>query len=664
MKRTVKTALATLLIFSLLLSSCAPRVDVSDRSSVSEAASNGVSALESVPAPAEESGDESEPDLSGPESGLEAEERESLREEGDAGTESAASGGIADSIRPISETGDASLDLTIPAVFKITRPDKKITTTYEAYFITGTSDPSQKVFFEDEEIERLGESGLFGVLAPLQMGDNTFTFSQGDDSETVTITRKAEDQTTAVSEITQSSMFPSVQGGVKVGGAIPLRCVAPSGAEVTATFGDKTVPLTQAAQASQGIPAVFTGKLTVTGDYKADITEKIGPVSYTMTYNGKTKEYTSSGDLYIAGENSVIAIEVTSYAGFVYNTTTVAYDFKEKMKQGARDYVVWQSNDYFELSSGGYISTEMCKIIEGDVTVANTIKSPSASVRDTYEAYSFAVSSFPAYYTRIVDGVFYVTFYNTKGVPEADVSDSRLFSDVAVTARENATTYAFSLKNAGKLWGYNVSCADDALTLKFKYTPGLSTDASRPFAGITILLDPGHGGTDGGALGVPGSTGPSENIINLAHAYAIRDELKALGATVYLTRGDDSYMHLDARSRAIEEYDADLFLSVHHNSVREDKDANTISGFEMYYHTSFSKKLAESMMAGLASGVSRNNRSVNQSAYRVTLMPYAPSILMELGFMSNPREYENMTDADQISYVAQAVVDGVRRALE
>jgi N-acetylmuramoyl-L-alanine amidase len=569
-----------------------------------------------------------------------------------------------DTLLTATATGDKELNLSIPTTLRITRPAEDLTTTYATYFITGTSDPGLPLYFEGEEIIRQGTKGTFGVLVNLEMGSNAFSFTQGDKRVSAFITRK-KSSSAPLTIIQQSSMFPAVQGGAKVGGTIPVRCIAPAGAEVTASFGGKSVSLTQVAAASPGIPATFTGKLTVAGDYASGVTTRAGAVTYTLRHNGETTSYKSSGEMFIAGEGAGIAIRVTEYAGFVYPDLDDLSQIREKVKAGAADYIIDQNNSYFKLSSGGWVSTDRVKIIEGETKVSSTLKGAESDFDTSRETYTFSATRFPFYYSRVSDGAFYLTFYNTSGTPKPSVTSSKLFSSVSASEKENGSVvYAFKLKESASVWGYDVAFEDGTITLQFNYRPRLSTSTAKPLDGIRILLDPGHGGTDPGALGVAGLTGPYESTINLAHAYAVRDKLTSLGAKVMLTTNQDIYFSLDDRIKTIEDWDADLYLSIHHNSIGETADANKAAGMEVYYHTGYSKRLANSMMEGLSANLNRNNRFVSQSYFRVTLMPYAPAILMELGYMSNPLEYEKATTQSQINQVAEAIADGVQRALK
>lgn len=556
-----------------------------------------------------------------------------------------------------------SVNLTIPQKLDVTRPAEKITTTYNKYFIMGTSDPKLPVYIGGEEIERQGSKGVFGVFVNLDMGANKFTFKQGDDTKTVTITRKAYVNPSAVpiTEIQQSSMVPAIFSGVKAGGELELSCVAPSGASVTATFDGQSVKLKQTAQAKAGVPATFKGTLPLNGSYDGDVTKKIGKVTYRLEYNGKTKKYTSTGDVYVAGENSNVAVRIKSYMGFVYPNLSNLSIIKEKLKEGAVDFLKSQDNTYAGLASGGYVSKEHLEVVTGKVSVSNKFSKVKFSGKSKSESYIFTGTNKPAYVTKLSDGKFSITFYNTTGEPAPNIANSKLFSGVSVSSGERYVTYAFTQKNSS-LWGYVVDYTENGTVLTFKYKPKLSS-GSQPFEGITVILDPGHGGTDSGALGFAQLKGPTETDVNLAHAYAARDVLESMGAKVAFTRRQDVFFSLDDRLRAQEATGADVFVSIHHNSIGENVDANKISGVEVYYHTALSKKLANSMMTAVTTNANRKPRFVQQSYYRVTLSPYSPSILLELGYMSNPLEYERAANNAQIDKAAEAIAEGIRQAL-
>ena len=104
-------------------------------------------------------------------------------------------------------------------------------------------------------------------------------------------------------------------------------------------------------------------------------------------------------------------------------------------------------------------------------------------------------------------------------------------------------------------------------------------------------------------------------------------------------------------------------MSLHHNSVGQGSDGNKATGTEVYFHHGQSEQLAESLAANISGQLGRKNRGTNQSLFRVTMLPHAPSVLIELGFLPNPVEYESAATPADIQKVAQAVGNAVIEVL-
>jgi N-acetylmuramoyl-L-alanine amidase len=119
-----------------------------------------------------------------------------------------------------------------------------------------------------------------------------------------------------------------------------------------------------------------------------------------------------------------------------------------------------------------------------------------------------------------------------------------------------------------------------------------SRAADKPLLGRTILIDPGHGGTDPGAL----RSGIEEKNITLAVSLRLRDRLTALGAAVHLTRDVDEPVALTARLQDSNTMCPDLFLSIHVNAVGD----THITGIETYYYDGRGQLLARMVLDTLS----------------------------------------------------------------
>ncbi|KGK86307.1 N-acetylmuramoyl-L-alanine amidase [Desulfosporosinus sp. HMP52] len=184
-------------------------------------------------------------------------------------------------------------------------------------------------------------------------------------------------------------------------------------------------------------------------------------------------------------------------------------------------------------------------------------------------------------------------------------------------------------------------------------------------SGKTIMIDPGHGGPDTGAIG-PSKTYEKNN--TLAIALALRDTLKQAGATVILTRDKDispceNYSEIEdlqARVNLANNAKPDLFISIHN-------DANTksdIQGTSTYYSQDnpqnfASQHLANSIQSAVIGTIKSNNRGLKQAGFYVLRNTTMPAILLETAFISNPYEEARLQNPNFHKNVASSILIGI-----
>jgi N-acetylmuramoyl-L-alanine amidase len=196
----------------------------------------------------------------------------------------------------------------------------------------------------------------------------------------------------------------------------------------------------------------------------------------------------------------------------------------------------------------------------------------------------------------------------------------------------------------------------------FGYTQELSKDRRRltlhfrrsPIAGKTIVLDPGHGGVDMGACGRQGTR---EKDINLEVSMRLKNLLEEAGAKVVMTRTDDSFISLYERPFLANHLFCNLFISIHANNHTNFK----VNGIEVYHHSQRrdAKLLAEKVMERLVAKTKLNNRGVKANDYCVTRETQMPSILVELGYLSNYKEESILRTAEYRIKAAEAIFEGI-----
>ena len=239
-----------------------------------------------------------------------------------------------------------------------------------------------------------------------------------------------------------------------------------------------------------------------------------------------------------------------------------------------------------------------------------------------------------------------------------------------------------------------------AATLRLTLTIALllvATVAAR--ADYTVVLDPGHGGRDGGAIGRMGTV---EKEVTLRFARSLADHLRGAGVTVHLTRDGDSSLRLSERVAIARAHEADLFVSLHADSIRH----KTLRGASVY---TLSETASDTVAASLAEGEARSDvlagfegdmgadegvadilidlmrretelfsqgfakaavRSLGQTTrvirnphrsanFRVLRAPDVPSVLVELGYISNRKDEAQLADPAWRARIAAALGDAI-----
>ncbi|HMM21615.1 MAG TPA: N-acetylmuramoyl-L-alanine amidase [Selenomonadales bacterium] len=178
--------------------------------------------------------------------------------------------------------------------------------------------------------------------------------------------------------------------------------------------------------------------------------------------------------------------------------------------------------------------------------------------------------------------------------------------------------------------------------------------------GKVIVVDPGHGGNNPGATG----NGSIEAANNLAVGLKLRDKLQQAGAKVYMTRETDRNVapvgstlgeELQARVDLAESKGADLFVSVHSNDNPDPK----IAGAMTFYSSGKSSKLASEVQSALVQATGAANKGTSSATFYVLRNTTMPSILVEMGFVSNPQEAAKLNDNSYRNKVAQGVFNGL-----
>jgi len=221
----------------------------------------------------------------------------------------------------------------------------------------------------------------------------------------------------------------------------------------------------------------------------------------------------------------------------------------------------------------------------------------------------------------------------------------------------------------------------------------------RPAKLMTVVIDPGHGGADGGAKGANGTV---EKDITLAFALELQEKLRAAGRyQVFMTRDADTFLRLDDRVRIARQHEADLFISIHADTINvkglrgatvytvsdkaSDADAQALAdrenlsdqlggiAMEGQSHEvadilvdlirrethGFSINFARALVDELSTNVGLIKNPHRYAGFKVLRAPDVPSVLVELGYLSNPKDEAQLRDPDWRGRAAASIANAV-----
>ena len=212
-----------------------------------------------------------------------------------------------------------------------------------------------------------------------------------------------------------------------------------------------------------------------------------------------------------------------------------------------------------------------------------------------------------------------------------------------------------------------------ALALGLMNPPSAVVPVCADLTGLTVAVDPGHGGYDGGARAHDSRRW--EKDINLEIALLLADELEGRGAKAVLTRTEDVDLaggntagktrkraDLQRRLDIAKEAGADVFLSIHLNEYRD----RSQSGPQVFYQRGgdAGRLLAGALQEALIAGLSPQKERKAMAGDYYVLRGELPSALVECGFLSNAQEEKLLLSPAYQRRIAKAVADGLARWCE
>ena len=542
----------------------------------------------------------------------------------------------------------------------IVSPTQTTFTTHEpSVTFSGASDPNFPVTLNGVEITTTDINGYFTVSAPLHSGPNTFTFYHKARTITYNITRQVEILRTV-----------APTGNIATDGnmAVTISAIAYENATVTAHINGVTVQLRVDEGAVDEADRIshftrFVGTFTTPAGTANE--QNLGAITITAEYNGH-RESRAGATVRVNRRVPVsdgvpvvvIADQARTFPPNTLNNIPSANFFP--LPRGAMDYAVGNEITYTSRRGNTYrfrVLASGLRVLSSDIQGAtdfvanNAISGLNVSTQGRFTYVTVNTAQRVSYSVRYTGTQFIVTFHHTISTPGGSVALNA--NPMFTNASWSDNVLTLTLARNGGFMGYR-AYFDDNGNLAFRFnTPPSSLSNAR------IAIDIGHGGNDPGALGFLAAY--PEAVINRRVAEFLAEELRSRGATVLLI-DNSSNPSLQNRVAQAEAFNADMFVSIHHNASTR----SAAVGTETFYFYSYGRPTAAAIARHVSAALGTTNRGAQHSFYHITLSAQFPSILVEGGFMTNPREYEKLI---QVSYqraiavgIANGIADGIAAA--
>jgi len=553
------------------------------------------------------------------------------------------------------------------ALFLAYPPNNHKTASGSIFFI-GSAPLNGQVLVNGKVIDR-NKSGHFAPSFPLKVGENQFTLRHLNETIKVKIIRLAsEPEIPTGAAFAEDSLTPNQDVARLPGELICFGAIAPQNAKISVEIANQTVSLYPQARVTTLPPnsALLTDTnepktLTQSGEYSGCTSilsvGNYGQPIFSINVNGETTTATSPGTIEIISPSKLEVIEVKAKSGVARTGASTDYSRLTPLPQGTRAAVTGKEGKWLRLDYGAWIKAEETTTLPQQIPPKTIIRSIRSRQVDQATEIIFPLEVPVPVSVQQGDSSITLNLYNT--VAQTDVI--RLDSDPLIKRLDwqqitpTQVQYTFNLKTEQQ-WGYDLRYEGNSLIFTLQHPPKVQKQVSAPLEGVKILLDPGHGGRESGSVG---PTGYPEKDANLVISKLIKTQLEQKGATVFLTRSKDLDLSLDARVKMIEEIQPDLAISIHYNALPDGGNAMKTKGLSVFWYQPQASDLSLFLQDYLVKKLKRSSYGVYWKNLALTRPANTPSILLELGFMINPDEFDWIVNPQAQTRVARAIAEGL-----
>lgn len=544
------------------------------------------------------------------------------------------------------------------------RSDSTVVTDTRVYF-RGFADPSGTLFLNGVEVP-VYSTGVFAAPLSLREGSNELQIQLAVGSDTlrkrmVVLYQKPKPPApTGGFAIESVRVLPEGELWLQPGDLLQVEMKATPGMEAT-FYND--IPLFEADPAETGVAGIYRGEYKI---QPSDVlTDFRVPFYLRDKSSGKSVTVSSSQRLTVLNQPYVLTGVTTTGAAPLYYG--LGSDRLGGAKMGELDSLVkleisGRMGSMYRVRLSGktqaYIPVGHVRMLEGahfrpySLTGSWMVSSDSTFdyvniALDERLPYTHMVQQGP---TRIVVDV-YGAVSNSNWITQKE--GLRAISNVWYEQISKDVFRVFIELKDKQLWGYRVGYEDNRLVVRVKPRPN-----TQRLQGLTVAVDAGHGGSNPGAAGM--AAGAREKTLTLAMALKLRDALERAGATVLMTRTGDQSVSNSYRLNRFRQSDADLLVSIHCNAS-----VNPMAqGVSTYYRHQAYRPLSQHIQTEMRKLGLADFGNVGGFNFILNSPTELPSVLVEVGFLSNPADEERLLDPWFHGEVAARIVAGIEGFLD
>ena len=548
-------------------------------------------------------------------------------------------------------------------------------------FLIGTAPPTGQVSVNGNQIARTA-AGHFAPTFPLQLGENVFSLRYENQQVQIKVTRESnQPEVPAGLAFAKDSLTPRVDIASLPGEYICFGAIAPANAQVAVKLAGVDIPLKARSQVElpdnksvllgenspikKGSMEQYQGCAKTPANSGESKVKKIDlgvPIFY-LTMNERIITQPGTGKISILSPADLEVAEVTADPGVARTGASTDFSRMTPLPKGTRATVIGREGEWIRLDYGAWIKASEVRIVKDAVPPRSIIRSARARQFSGWTEVLFPLEIPVPVTVQEGERTFTLTLYNTTAQTDIiRLDDDPVISRLAwQQISPLQVQYTFNLKSAQQ-WGYKLRYDGTTLVLSLKHPPENTSSAvpnspAKPLSGIKILIDPGHGGPqDSGGVG---PTGYREKTVALIVSKLVREELVNRGANVVMTRVEDVDLDLPPRVEMIQKEEPAIAISIHYNALPDNGDAIKTKGVGAFWFQPQAHSLAMFLHNYLVAKLNRPSYGVFWNNLAMTRPAVTPSVLMELGFMINPEEFEWIVNPAEQKKLASAIAQGI-----